>query len=225
MTRMTLLGCTALLAASVVGACASTPPAATLPTTAFGIEVRKERATLRIPIDPDQQVLNYEDKADLEAFARAYHDRGHGKVSLALPVNSDNNEAVMRALTAARDTLHRHGIRYEWMDGERYNAQGQPGAPLVAMFTHYEAIAPDCFARWGDFGYTQDQPNTTNFGCASQANLARMVADPRDLLMPRDLDPADGLRRSALLEKYRAGESTVTQRDDNEQIAISDAVQ
>jgi pilus assembly protein CpaD len=210
---------------AALAACASTPPEHRLPTEAFPIQVEKARAHLRIPVAPDQQVLNYDDVEDLKAFAAAYRDRGHGEVSIALPVNSGNDEAALRAMAQLRNVLNNSGIRHEWMGSTRYDAQGQTNAPVVAMFTHYEAIAPDCFRFWSNFGYTQDAPNTANFGCANQANLALMVADPRDLVEARAIDPADGLRRSAILEKYRAGETTITQRDDSELITISDAVE
>lgn len=221
----TITGISLLAVTAVLAACSSTPPEHRLPTEAHPIHVEKATAHLRIPIASDQQSLAYEDVEDLKAFAAAYRDRGHGEVSIALPVNSDNNDAAIRSIAQLKDVLNANGIRYEWMDGTRYDAQGQSGAPIVAMFTHYEAVAPDCFRYWNDFGYTHDAPNTANFGCANQANLAMMIADPRDLVEMRRADLSDGLRRSALLEKYRAGESTITQRDDSELITISDAVE
>jgi pilus assembly protein CpaD len=46
-----------------------------------------------------------------------------------------------------------------------------------------------------------------NFGCATQRNLAAMVANPSDLVQPRGETPAYSARRSVALEKYRKGES------------------
>jgi pilus assembly protein CpaD len=45
-----------------------------------------------------------------------------------------------------------------------------------------------------------------DYGCASQQNLAAMVADPLDLLYPRASSPADAERRGTVLEDYRNGD-------------------
>jgi pilus assembly protein CpaD len=49
-----------------------------------------------------------------------------------------------------------------------------------------------------------------DFGCSTQHNFAAVVADPRDLIEPRTSDPVDSLRRSTVIEKYRAGLATAT---------------
>jgi pilus assembly protein CpaD len=59
-------------------------------------------------------------------------------------------------------------------------------------------------------GYFENQP-PWNFGCASQRNLAAMVDNPADLVQPRAETPAYTMRRTTVVEKYRAGTSTATQ--------------
>ena len=49
-----------------------------------------------------------------------------------------------------------------------------------------------------------------NFGCATQRNLAAMVANPADLVQPRGSTPAYQGRRTVVLDKYRKGDSTAT---------------
>lgn len=49
-----------------------------------------------------------------------------------------------------------------------------------------------------------------NHGCASQANLAAMVANPNDLLGPRAEGPIDASRRQTAINRYRAGQSPHT---------------
>lgn len=44
-------------------------------------------------------------------------------------------------------------------------------------------------------------------GCATRANLARMVSDPRDLSRPRALDGADGKAAAEAVERYQTGET------------------
>lgn len=45
-----------------------------------------------------------------------------------------------------------------------------------------------------------------NFGCATQQNLAAMVARPSDLLTPRAEGQLDAARRQTTIGKYRRGE-------------------
>ena len=49
------------------------------------------------------------------------------------------------------------------------------------------------------------------FGCAYQANLAAMVANPSDLVAPSPIGAADATRRASVLAKYRKGEKTVSE--------------
>lgn len=45
--------------------------------------------------------------------------------------------------------------------------------------------------------------NTSNFGCATADNLARMIADPRELRSGRALDPAHGDQAARGVQRYR----------------------
>ncbi|MCG8441893.1 MAG: CpaD family pilus assembly protein, partial [Caulobacterales bacterium] len=66
-------------------------------------------------------------------------------------------------------------------------------------------------------------PNTYNFGCANQANLAAAIVDPYDLLSPRPADPADVARRMTTIERYREGETTATERESDESVTVSES--
>jgi pilus assembly protein CpaD len=61
-----------------------------------------------------------------------------------------------------------------------------------------------------------------NFGCASQRNLAAMVANPADLTQPRGETPAYAGRRSTVLNAYRKGEQTSSKAPANDSAKISD---
>jgi pilus assembly protein CpaD len=69
----------------------------------------------------------------------------------------------------------------------------------------YVVTPPDC-PNWTKPA-TGDHSNTTssNFGCADATNLGLMVADPRDLVVGRHLDPASGDAALAGVARYRTG--------------------
>ena len=73
-----------------------------------------------------------------------------------------------------------------------------------------------------NYAYDPSNRLAPNHGCATQNNLAAMVADPADLVGPKTMTPADAGRRNTVLEKYRAGEATATQRSEQDSGAVSE---
>ena len=62
----------------------------------------------------------------------------------------------------------------------------------------------------------------TNFGCATQHNLAAEIADPRDLVTPQPMTPPDTERRMIVIDKWRQGEPTLAQKTQEQSGAVSD---
>ena len=90
-------------------------------------------------------------------------------------------------------------------------ASGDAQAPITLSFVTYAATAMECGTNWTEsLSYTPRNMPWPEFGCSTQHNLAAIVSDPRDLIEPRASDPVDSLRRSTVLEHYRAGEPTRT---------------
>ena len=61
-----------------------------------------------------------------------------------------------------------------------------------------------------------------NFGCATQRNLAAMVAEPADLVQPRAEGAAYNAKRTFGIDKWRKGDSPATTYPDANKGAISD---
>lgn len=101
-----------------------------------------------------------------------------------------------------------------------------PAAPPVLRvgFVRHAAEVPKCGQAWENLSATRDNKAYENFGCAVAANMAAQVADPEDLVRPRDMAPADAGRRDTVIGKYRRGEITSSARDDQASGAISKAI-
>jgi pilus assembly protein CpaD len=70
---------------------------------------------------------------------------------------------------------------------------------------HAIAAAPPC-PNWSK--PEADEPNNTpssNYGCATEANLAAMIANPADLVKPKASAAADGFVLAHGVELYRSG--------------------
>jgi len=63
-----------------------------------------------------------------------------------------------------------------------------------------------------DLTLTYHNQPSQSFGCAGTANLAAMVADPRQFLEPYASGTPDTQRRIVVYDKYIQGEPTASER-------------
>jgi pilus assembly protein CpaD len=103
------------------------------------------------------------------------------------------------------DALARRGLKPQVMW-----AADAPAGTVRLVVERYEASVPNC-PNWSK-PPGNDVANTlhSDFGCATAANLAAMVADPRDLALGRSLGAAQGDPAVAAVERYRAGKTTLS---------------
>jgi pilus assembly protein CpaD len=80
-------------------------------------------------------------------------------------------------------------------------------SPIRLSFTAVGASVEQC-GKWPEdlAGVNIENQNYHNFGCAYQNNMAAMIANPADLLAPRQMTPIDAERRNLAIENYRIGE-------------------
>lgn len=187
------------------------------------IAVDQDVQTLTVAAPRDKSGLSDEDRHAVAAFATGYKDRGHGALTVSTPSGSPNTTTAMNILVDVRDALAEKGIAPNAVNYTPYRASAaNTDAPIILSYKRYVATPSAC----GDWSsdYADDPTNNTppNFGCASQNNLAVLVADPADLVTPRDSTPRDGARSAVVLGKYRQGQITATERSANDSAAVSE---
>jgi pilus assembly protein CpaD len=211
-----LRGCAAL-AGLALAACAFTPNGAEDGLSVdqrFPITVEPHMEMVRLPFDAARGGLDQVGAADLERFARDYIDNGSGVLAIA---GSRRNPAAPGTIA---DRLVALGVpRDRIMVGNPDNAD--TGDDVRLSYIRYQAHAEACGDWSVNLGSTSANKISPNFGCATQHNLAAMVADPRDLVTPKPLDPNDAQRRLTVLEKYRKGETTVATKAAEQSGSIS----
>lgn len=134
----------------------------------------------------------------------------------------ENGDAATTAQAAA-DQLRALGVASDRITFGRYDAS-QAGGPVQVAYTAFVAIGPDCRKGWDNFTTTGENKVTRHFGCATAANLAAMIADPRDLQRPAAETSADATRRINVLNKYRKGETTSSGKDEQASGSVSQSV-
>lgn len=71
------------------------------------------------------------------------------------------------------------------------------------LVSKYVVTPPEC-GNWSQKAYPNyENAPLTNLGCANQANLGLMVANPRDLIVGSEGAPASAERSAGAVERYR----------------------
>jgi len=87
-------------------------------------------------------------------------------------------------------------------------AVGEPGADVVRVIVRRHVVTlPGCPDWSAKPGNTWQNRVSSNWGCATAANLGLMVANPADLAGGRRMGPADGEFSATSIDRYRKGET------------------
>lgn len=217
------------IALGLVGACASTPPPTAggraLPTTADLHEITVSEVGERLDLAAPAQTggLDAASANAIRSFVGLYRASGSGPMTVSAPRNELDSEGGRRFIELIRSEMKSAGLPASAVAVAEY--EGEAGAPVTLAFSRFTAEAPQCRPlSEQDLSAVRTGDVWESFGCSMQANLAAMIADPRDLATPAALAPSDADRRAVVLGKYRAGEQTHSDRSTDERVTISDAV-
>ena len=173
--------------------------------------------------------LSATQRDDVMGLARTWVREGTGGVLAEVPVNSPNAKAAAATMGEIRSVLMAGGVPASGIATRPYRpANPQELTPIRLSYTRIAATAGPCGTWPDDLGPNIDNPlygenkQYYNFGCATQRNLAAMVANPSDLVQPRAETPAYTMRRTEGFEKYRQGNSTATSYPESEKAKLSD---
>jgi pilus assembly protein CpaD len=203
-----------LLTGTMVGGCWKQGPRFDAPFTLANaaerhpIKVSQGEATLDLAVYRGSRGLDRTQKGQLYGFLQEYSARGTTRLVVKAPTGGPNETAAMRAYDDVRGVMRQAGIDPRGVTLEPYFAGGDPYAPLRVSFLRFVAEGPDC-PDWSE-NLARDPQNMPwpNKGCATQRNLAAVVANPEDLLYPRPETPRPSERRDVVWGKYVKGEPT-----------------
>jgi len=213
----------ASMAVLALGACATgradNDPAPLTPTERYTIEVRPNPEELKLAVHPAG--LSERQADALGDFVHVWRSADAGAVTVKAPIHGPDPAAAYRTATAARDFLVAQGADPAKVRIVGYDAGGDANAPVIVGFMRYQAKGPDCGQSWSDLAKVSNNSEYPEFGCSMAANIAAEIANPADLLAPREADPADAQRRQTVMDKYRQGAATSAAKDDQASSAVS----
>jgi len=171
--------------------------------TTHPIAIEEGVETLDVPVGLNTVRLTDGMKGNIGAFARGFLDSGSASIAIVTPAGS-TNQAVTRGLAGEiQGELVADGIGASAIVLRSYRAEpSEATAPIRLAYSKIGAHTADC-GPWPDqFNRTSENRNYFNYGCATQQNLAAIVANPLDLLYPRAMPPSDAARRTGVIGNY-----------------------
>ena len=203
MTALTLLSGFAAGCGTTTGSTSDVALASYDPRLRHPIMISEEPEVLDIPVGMNGPAISREIEAAIADYAGDYQRDGTGGITIQVPTASANAVAAAKTGQAAHYALVRAGVPYGSIQiAPYYVGDHARTASLRLSFLRVKAVTPKC-GLW-----PEKAPNDTsnrqyqNLGCASQQNLAAMVANPADLVRPQPMDPSNGARRADVIKKY-----------------------
>lgn len=189
------------------------------PAQRHPIMVSQQPASMSLLIPAGAPGLSASQRAQVVDFLRHFRagDAGNSKLLIAVPSGGPNEVAAMRATGQLNGLIKEAGFADNAVQVRPYSGGRNASAPIRFAYMRYIAQGPHCGEWPTNLAREERNLNYPNFGCAQQANLAAMIANPADLVTPRTMDPADAERRSVVMDKYRQGKATGSEKgaDDN----------
>lgn len=222
------------VALTLLSACASSAPPLEPPspprsvTEKWADKVQINARPDEILLAPHAEGLSLAQSQAVDALLTRWLEAEAREIVISAPMNirdgGGQNAAISgRMADAARLRLLAMGAPAAKVRIVGYDAAGAPDAPLKVGFLRYETTVPKC-GGWENLTATRNNDAYDNFGCAVTANIATQVANPEDLLRPRDVTPADANRRDNVLGKYRTGQVTSSAKDEQASGTVAKAV-
>lgn len=169
------------------------------------IIVSQTEKAVDIIVSSNAKKLSHRDKELVTSVGYAFRRSGAKTIGVLVPTGSDNSYAANLLANESIEILAKTGVYRNQISFQQYNASSHGvSATLRLTYTDLTAKVLEKCGKWGgDLLDTSENKNYGNFGCATQNNLASMIAHPSDLLGPRGVSEIDATRRTAVIENWR----------------------
>lgn len=171
------------------------------------ILVGESERKLHLMIGSDDSNLAFPDQRRVEAFAESFLASGAHVLTVHKPQGAHNQHGIERVLPNVLKQLKKSGVRGHHVKVASYALRHeQEAGALHLTYRSLTASVHQCGTWEEDITDTFENRNYQNLGCASQANFAAQLADPKDLVTPRAPSPVDAEQRAAVLKTYKEAE-------------------
>ncbi len=167
------------------------------PTQRHPITVTAERASVDVAIGLGDSGAEAHALLDATGFLRAYARDGRGPLMVGVPRHGRSRGALSRRLRGLHQLIAKEGISRHRVRTHRKTLNDGAADTITLSYERLAAVAPVCGDWSMDVTREADVLPYANYGCATQRNLATMVANPSDLVFPTREVPRGGDKRSS----------------------------
>ena len=182
------------------------------------VGIETQVATLALPGTIDQDMATTE-TTQLDGFIGSYLSGGSGQLEIFVPGAGSGQEEALDKGKWIVDHAMTRGLRRDevalMIDTE---ASGQ----VLLSYVTYVVTVPECRNWYYESSHDPLNRSHPNFGCATHRNLGLIIANPADLVEPRMAQSRDATRDNLVIQQYRAGEVTISERAAIEEAALAD---
>jgi len=191
------------------------------------ITLREGDRTVEVFVGRNRGGLTPAQRADVLSFAQQWRHEGTSGVIIDVPSSGPTAHAAADSMREVHSILNASGVPGKAVYVRGYRPPPSALASIKIRYTKLTAEAGPCGQWPHDIGPSMDGSDFSNrpywnLGCATQRNMAAMVANPADLVQPRGESPAYEPRRSVAIDKYRTGTSPAGAYADYDKGKISD---
>jgi pilus assembly protein CpaD len=161
------------------------------------IHFSRRTETMNVEVPSDAGGLDPGQEADVYRFLDRYKADGTGPLRLSTPSAQRERLAGQNTLRDVERLIRDLGIAPRAVVAGRHETSPERGPMLKLSYERPVAVPPKCGDWSEEVGPNPERLPYANFGCATQRNVALMVATPRDLQQPQPEDPRSSERRSA----------------------------
>ncbi len=171
--------------------------------------------TARIELVPHGNGLTAVERNEVARFAQSALINASHSIGLKHP------RSARATADEVASILMEQGVPPARIVATAYDRRG----PVVLTFTRNMAVMSPC-GDWNEsLSRSGENEPFPNFGCAHQQNIAAIVANPNDLVMPRAETPPDAPRRSQIFTDYRTPKDPSTPVNAEQSARISEVGQ
>ncbi|MEO0326963.1 MAG: CpaD family pilus assembly lipoprotein [Pseudomonadota bacterium] len=173
--------------------------------TKHPIVVSQSEVTEDLIITPSMNSMSFRHQNVVNDFLSRFRRSGAKSLRIVLPAGSHNESAARRVTRDIIQHMKDERVGRDQITVTRYHAANHGDSATIRLsFNAVGAhVASQCGQWTEDLVNNSENLNYKNFGCATQNNLAEMIANPEDLISPRGQSEIDAERRDNVINDWR----------------------
>jgi pilus assembly protein CpaD len=168
------------------------------------ISISEQEQHLDVPVGTSDKHISLAQRSVIQGFIAQYASNGSGPIQIALPSGGSNSGAASRVRPDVVAAIRKGGVTESQVVTTNYSASAQDGNPIRISYRAISASTDQC-GKWpDDISETSQNKLYHDFGCSYQNNVAAQMANPADLLGPRNAGEIDAAKRLKVIKDYQA---------------------